>query len=227
MTQTNGSAHTNPQKLLLAAADISRECSVFSAEALCIRAWQRWPEVFGLSGFPSHPDFNRVLVNIVGARGLVARGHLEKVGPKLYRLIGGGNGRAAATLIANGLTTLSNAASSLLTRLLESVAWNKDREGLWQDVNFADACAFWGWKTDHCTAALSARIDDTTATLRFLRGDGDSDYVARGGRFVSAAELAGLAALNERLKARFAQHIALVQKRKSLQKVPVTGRVDD
>jgi hypothetical protein len=59
--------------------------ATFSIEDLTVRAWQAYPTAFGMARWP-HPDSNKVISLVVGARGLVARGWLEKVGPKTYRV---------------------------------------------------------------------------------------------------------------------------------------------
>lgn len=40
-----------------------------------VRAWQEWPEAFGLTGYSlAHPDSNRVLAKLAGRGGLVEEG---------------------------------------------------------------------------------------------------------------------------------------------------------
>ena len=59
----------------------------FCLERLVVAAWQEDSRRFGLRGYESvYPDANAVVVAVSGKYGLVARGYLVKVGPKLYRL---------------------------------------------------------------------------------------------------------------------------------------------
>lgn len=84
--------------LLLAALKLSAEPggeTAFSAEALIVKAWQLFPEAFALAGYP-HPDSNAVICILVGKRGLVRHGWLEKVAPKMYRLTADGRTVAAS-----------------------------------------------------------------------------------------------------------------------------------
>src|SRR5216684_8902263 len=67
---------TVPEKILLAAFQLEEQGqSPFSAEALIVASWQRFPKAFGLKGYGDHyPDSNRVLSSIMGERGLAKRG---------------------------------------------------------------------------------------------------------------------------------------------------------
>jgi len=79
---------TVPEKILLAAHQLEEQGqSPFSAEALIVAAWQKFPKTFGLKGYTDqHPDSNKVLSCIMGERGLARRGWLSKMGQKLYAL---------------------------------------------------------------------------------------------------------------------------------------------
>src|SRR5438105_7281768 len=77
---------TVPEKILLAADQLEKEGqSPFSAEALIVASWQKFPKTFGLKGYTDqYPDSNKVLSSIMGVKGLARRGWLLKVGQKLY-----------------------------------------------------------------------------------------------------------------------------------------------
>src|SRR5947199_1903329 len=79
---------TVPEKILLAADTLDQAGqSPFSAEALIVASWQKFPKTFGLKGYTEqHPDSNKVLSCIMGERGLARRGWLAKMGQKLYAL---------------------------------------------------------------------------------------------------------------------------------------------
>lgn len=78
---------TTVKKILVAAAQLDEERETFTAEDLIVRAWQQFPESFGLNGYrDAHPDSNRVLSKLMGSVGLCSRGWLEQVGVKTYRL---------------------------------------------------------------------------------------------------------------------------------------------
>lgn len=81
---------TMPQRLICAGFRLeeSGQCP-FAAEALVVRAWKDNREAFGLAGFEHlYPDANKVLYNLMGARGLVSRGWFvqREKGKKLYEL---------------------------------------------------------------------------------------------------------------------------------------------
>ena len=79
---------TVPEKILLAAFQLDGEGqSPFSAEALVVAAWQKFPRTFGLKGYSDqYPDSNKILTSIMGEKGLARRGWLAKEGQKLYSL---------------------------------------------------------------------------------------------------------------------------------------------
>src|SRR5205814_934824 len=79
---------TLPEKILLAAYGLEEAGqSPFSAEALIVAAWQKFPRAFGLKGYlEQYPDSNKVLAAIMGGKGIARRGWLAKMGQKLYSL---------------------------------------------------------------------------------------------------------------------------------------------
>src|SRR6202022_4356229 len=61
--------------------------SPFSAEALIVSSWTKFPKTFGLKGYAEkYPDSNKILSSIMGEKGLARRGWLVKMGQKLYAL---------------------------------------------------------------------------------------------------------------------------------------------
>lgn len=86
------------QKVLLASLDLSEDRGVFCAEELVVRAWRMFPKDFGLRLFNDcHPDSNRVLARVMGARGLCSRGLLERVAERQYRITDKGKRAAEGT----------------------------------------------------------------------------------------------------------------------------------
>src|SRR5438093_10286865 len=79
---------TVPEKILMAAFHLEEQGeSPFSAEALIVTAWEKFPKTFGLKGYADQfPDSNKVLSSIMGEKGLARRGWLVKMGQKLYAL---------------------------------------------------------------------------------------------------------------------------------------------
>src|SRR5437588_3438590 len=79
---------TVPEKILLAAESLDKlGQSPFSAEALIVASWLKFPRTFGLKGFTEqYPDSNKILSSIMGEKGLARRGWLVKMGQKMYAL---------------------------------------------------------------------------------------------------------------------------------------------
>src|SRR5580765_453369 len=93
---------TVPEKILVAAESLDKQGqSPFSAEALIVGSWQKFPRTFGLKGYAEqYPDSNKVLTSIMGERGLAKRGWLAKMGQKLYSLTK--EGKSAANRLQQG-----------------------------------------------------------------------------------------------------------------------------
>jgi hypothetical protein len=72
--------------VMTAARAIAAEgVNLVAFECLVVRAWYLEKKIIGLKGFETiHPDSNKVGSVLSGKNGLVARGRLVKVGPKLY-----------------------------------------------------------------------------------------------------------------------------------------------
>src|SRR5258708_40257703 len=85
---TNWDECTVPEKILLAANQLEADGqSPFSAEALIVVSWQKFPKTFGLKGYADqYPDSNKILSSIMGEKGLARRGWLVKMGQKMYAL---------------------------------------------------------------------------------------------------------------------------------------------
>src|SRR5262249_46603492 len=146
---------TVPEKILLAAFHLEEiGQSPFSAEALIVSAWQKYPRTFGLKGYDEqYPDSNKVLASIMGEKGLARRGWLVTMGQKLHSL--SREGRQAVRRLLQGEeqpTTIKSDRPIKLSRdhdkqpqgLFVTSAYEKTREGRHQELTFADACRFWG-----------------------------------------------------------------------------------
>jgi len=185
--------HRSPscaELLLEAASQLSASGDEpFSAERLIVAAWQHAPKAFGLRGYQDqHPDSNRIIAELVGQKGLVAKGRLERVAAKLYRL-------PQAAKHANPRRAVDCEGK----RLLGSRAVQKWEAGQKQEINFIAACDFWGITEDLCGDALQPTLDQVTRFIVALPDGGDRKQIE---------------AIHEYLQERFARHLALLRKRK-------------
>lgn len=74
-------AETVRGRILIAAALVcaGKLTRPVSNADVIVRAWQEWPEAFGLTGYSlAHPDSNRVLAKLAGRGGLVEEGWLSR-----------------------------------------------------------------------------------------------------------------------------------------------------
>ena len=194
--------------------------SPFSAEALIVASWQKFPRTFGLKGYTDqYPDSNKVLSSIMGERGLTRRGWLSKMGQKLYALTR--EGRQVVMRLQEGGEPPPAAAPVRINRdleknllaLLSSPSVQKFEEGLKEELTFADAGRFWGTESLH-GEALTARLDRIGTVLRDVeRVVGTGSAELSNGRSVSRDDLNLLTAVHEYLTDHFARHLRLLQSR--------------
>jgi hypothetical protein len=216
---------TVPEKILLAAHQLEEDGqSPFSAEALIVAAWQKYPKSFGLKGFADqYPDSNKVLTSIMGEKGLARKGWLAKMGQKLYSLTR--DGRQVVRRLQQGEApqpapaqpsgpSLNRDQEKFLQGLFASSAWHKFRENRKSDITFADACRFWGVTDNMPGEALDnrlerVRIELTGVEVRLGRGSA----VLSDGRSVSTEELGTLLDTHAFLEGRFGRHLNLLRTR--------------
>lgn len=216
---------TVPEKILLAAFQLEETGqSPFSAEALIVAAWQKYPNSFGLKGFADqYPDSNKVLTSIMGEKGLARKGWLAKMGQKLYSLTR--DGKQVVRRLQQGDTApppSPTAPPSALTRdqeknlqaLFASTAWHKFREGRKSELTFADACRFWGITESMPSNVLDTRleqmrVDLTGVEMRLSQGN----VVLSDGRSVSVEEIGSLLDTHAFLEGRFSRHLNLLRTR--------------
>lgn len=217
---------TVPEKILLAASGLEEGGQTpFSAEALIVGAWQKYPQTFGLKGFEDkHPDSNKVLAGIMGEKGLPNRGWMVKVGQKLYALTRDGKqvvrkllqGEETPPLTAKrtaAIEPLRREQDLLLQSLLSSTAWQKLRGGRSTEWTFADACRFWSM-ADQTGDAVDARLDDLQAMLTGIEKLLGSGPRKLGNGVEVAAEMVGqLCDLHHQLEQRFTRHLGLLRSR--------------
>lgn len=219
---TSISECTVPEKILLAAHDLEQQGqSPFSAEALIVASWQKFPKSFGLKGYTDqYPDSNKVLSCIMGERGLARRGWLAKMGQKLYALTR--EGRQVVQRLLKGESEsqeqppikLSKDQEKALLSLLASSATQKFEEDRKDELTFADGCRFWGITENLHGEALDARLSRMRLTLTDLaRMIGAGHAVLSNGRSVSMDEIALLSQVHEYLEERFSRHLNLLRNR--------------
>ncbi len=216
---------TVPEKILLAAFQLEEQGqSPFSAEALIVSAWQKYPRTFGLKGYDEqYPDSNKVLASIMGEKGLARRGWLIKMGQKLYSL--SHEGRRSVRRLLQGedqpesIKTdrpikLSKEHDKLLQGLFVTSAYEKFREGRQQELTFADACRYWNITENLSAEALDARLDHLRAALAEIeRQMGLGSANLSDGHNISLDDVAVLCDIHNHLLQRFSRHLALVRNR--------------
>ena len=213
---------TVPEKILLAGETLDQQGqSPFSAEALIVASWQKFPKTFGLKGYvEQHPDSNKILSSIMGEKGLVRRGWLVKMGQKLYAVTREGRSVVRRITLQEdephhaALVKLSREQEKLLLHLLESSAVQKFEENRKSDLTFADACRFWGVTESMKGDALEERLGQFANHLAELeRTFADSDAELSNGRHVDAGEVRVLANIHRYMEDRFDRHLNLLKTR--------------
>jgi hypothetical protein len=215
---------TVPEKILLAAFQLEEQGqSPFSAEALIVTAWQKYPRTFGLKGYDNqYPDSNKVLASIMGEKGLTRRGWLSKPGQKLYTLTH--DGRRVVRRLLHGddqpaarhdrPVKLPREHDKLLQGLFAASAYDKFREGRQQELTFADACRFWSITENLTGDALDARLDHVRAALAEAeRQIGLGSANLSDGHSISLDDVGQLCDIHNHLLQRFSRHLTLLRNR--------------
>ena len=198
--------------------------SPFSAEALIVVAWQKYPRTFGLKGYDEqYPDSNKVLASIMGEKGLARRGWLLKMGQKLYALSHEGRGAVRRLLRGDEPAEkvksarpikLSKEHDKLMQELFVASAYEKFREGRQQELTFADACRFWSITDNLSGEALDARLDHLRAALAEIeRQIGTGSANLGDGHNIGTEDIAQMCAIHKHLSERFGRHLTLLRNR--------------
>ena len=222
MTNTNVAEFTVPEKILLAADDLDKQSeSPFSAEALIVAAWKRFPKTFGLKGYQElYPDSNKILSSIMGEKGLTRRGLLVKMGQKMYSLTRDGRQVVRRLMLQEddappaNMVRLSREQEKFLLSLMDSSANQKYEENRKSELTFADACRFWGITENMRGDVLDERLDEFHANLNELeRLFADGDSVLANGRAISSGDMRVVANLHRYMEDRFDRHLNLLRSR--------------
>jgi hypothetical protein len=214
-------------KLVLAADDLGREGRTrFSAEDLVIAAWRKFPDVFGLSGYPdgkgqlAYPDSNRVFAEIMGSKPIRKKGFLAKVGNKMYQLTDAGR-EHARTLSRRSdegparKAGLARPTERELKRLLASRAVEKVKNNRVDDITFYDACAFWAISPMSSAIELEGRIANFEKIVETAQGalHGRAASFDHGGTGFGADDLTRLLEVHRLLLQRFNAELAVIRQR--------------
>lgn len=220
---TDVTEFTVPEKILLAADQLEKEGqSPFSAEALIVASWQKFPRTFGLKGYADqYPDSNKVLTSIMGEKGLTRRGWLVKMGQKLYAMTREGRLVVRRVTLAEEEPTAVSASVKLsrdqerfILNLLDSSAVQKFEENRKAELTFADACRFWGITENMKGEALDAKLQQFDSQLSELdRGLADADAELANGRHVAAGDVRVISNIHRYMEDRFDRHLNLLRSR--------------
>ena len=220
---TNVDDFTVPEKILLAADHLDKDGqSPFSAEALIVAAWQKFPRTFGLKGYTEqYPDSNKILSSLMGEKGLARRGWLVKMGQKLYALTREGRQVIRRVTLEEeaepgpaALQRLDRDYERFLQGLFDSTAVQKFEENRKNELTFADACRFWGITENMKSDALKARLDYVEAALTDLdRHFAEHDAEMSSGRVIGAGDIRVLTNIHRYMEDRFERHLNLLRSR--------------
>jgi len=178
---------TVPEKLLLAALELEKEGqSPFSAEALVVQAWRRFPDTFGLAGYTDnegnllHPDSNRVFAEIMGSKPIRKQGYLVKTGRKMYQLTESGRERGRSlgskdTQADSGKGSIARDIQYEVRRLVKSKAFKKFTDETPEKITFFDACSFWGISPSSSAIEFKGRVENLKSVVDTARRALSSD----------------------------------------------------
>lgn len=222
-TTANVDDFTVPEKILLAADQLDQGGqSPFTAEALIVAAWEKFPNTFGLKGFAEkYPDSNKILSSLMGEKGLARRGWLVKMGSKLYAITREGRQVIRRVTLQEEedappteMQKLRREHERFLQGLQDSSAVQKFEENRKNDLSFADACRFWGITEHMKSEQLKERLDFVEQTLGELdRYFADVDGQMSNGRVIGAGDIRVLTNIHRYMEDRFERHLNLLRSR--------------
>ncbi len=133
-------------KILVSALLLEEHDNVIVPQSLAIKAWKEFPEAFGMVGFESqYPDSWKVITIVTKKGGLIEHNLIAKHSSNLYLTP---NGRRVAWVCCNECNIRTDGPDideeKFLERTLESVAFTKIKEELLSELEFHEACTFWG-----------------------------------------------------------------------------------
>lgn len=206
--------------ILVAAAELDCERSTFSAEDLVVKAWQLFPDRFGLQGYSEqYPDSNRILTKIMGASSpLKTKAWIERVGTKRYRLSRVGR-LAAEDLSELGserrLTALPRQFVPTIRRMLNSTAYAKFLAS--ESPTFSDAAAFWNISARSTANQLSLRLNDAESALTTaLKTVTDVPVALPGtGQGINRSDLETLLNFSRELERTFVRELDVIRSRRN------------
>lgn len=213
---------TVPEKILLAADSLDQAGQTpFSAEALIVASWKKFPKTFGLKGYAEqYPDSNKILSSLMGEKGLAKRGWLVKMGQKMYALTREGRNVVRRVMLQeeepapSSVVKLPKDLERFVLALMDSSAFQKFEENRKGELTFADACRFWGvtenMKGDNLDERLS-QID--THLVELDREFADSDAQMSNGRVITAGDIRVLTNIHRYMEDRFERHLNLLRAR--------------
>jgi hypothetical protein len=224
-------ACTIPQMILMAAWELEQAGQTpFSAEALIVASWTKFPRAFGLKGFAEkYPDSNKVLTSIMGSKGLARRAWLVKMGAKQYALTR--EGRIAARKLLQEEDVEDNQPSPTpppppvkltaeqarrLVVLFDSSAVIKFLSDRKFETTFADACRFWNITDNLQGSALDGHLGKFQEELSELKrrvGTGRTSLPS--GRAICADDIATLGQVHAFLEKKFTTILSLLRNRSS------------
>ncbi|MBI2804886.1 MAG: hypothetical protein HYX68_07890 [Planctomycetes bacterium] len=214
---------TVPEKILLAAENLEKKGqSPFTAEALIVASWERFPSTFGLKGYAEkYPDSNKILSSIMGEKGLARRGWLVKMGQKLYAMTREGRNVVRRVMMQEeepihdgDVHRLGRDHDRFLKVLFDSSAVKKFEDNRKHELAFADATRFWSITENMKGDQLDERLEVVGRTLAELdRVLADVDGEMTGGRAVTAGDIRVLTNIHRYMEDKFDRHLNLLRKR--------------
>jgi hypothetical protein len=216
------------EKLIVAAFLLDEEGKrIFSAEDLVVKAWNVFPETFGLAGQTDnegkslHPDSNRVFAEIMGSKPIRKRGYLLKVGEKQYQLTEAGidYARIIRYRSAEGTTTkkstLAREIKNEIRRLLSSRAIEKVKGQNLGELTFHDACSFWQISPRSSAIEVSGKLAKTDKILSIFEHSVNENRISfeHGGSSLSMDDIKFLFLTNNTLKDKFKEEIGIIMQR--------------
>ncbi len=215
---------TTSSKLLVAALFLEEKGTTpFCLEDLVLAAWRQYPFAFGLKGYEKdHPDTHRSYSYLMGQKGLVAKGMLNKK-EQDYTLTPTGRAKAYTVAERSGLSIarrgtayeLEEELDTWLSNALVSDSVFKARQGLERDIESNDVFNFFRINASSTPTKIDLARDKAAENIHILNKlviQSDS-LLLRNGRFTTEKDILLVCRVHRLLESRFKSLLELLRRR--------------
>lgn len=198
--------------------------SEFTAEDLVVACWKKYPDAFGLQGYPDkYPDSNIIYRYIMGKDSIVKKSRwLSQKDQKRYVLTIAGINHAIKILGHEGYKVeaqrqkIDRYYEQVLLRIFTGAAWAKFVSGRMNELTFTDACGFWSINprsSGEQFRSAKRELSEAIASAKRSLNTTDAKVALSSKLVICRKDIERLELLNEELQEKFKNQLDLINSR--------------